>query len=808
MPERGVLFAFVANEAPLAEVPDSPLWSDEALVAHRGGTQVEELPVGESLEVGAGAVYVFQDPVTREVALEIRQGGQDGKSSTYRFDFAEAGKGRDRSFRLRAPQVDHLFGLGEQMPPELLGETDTDLIGQVRYAGKELSSEESDPKGVYGNAMVPLAGGGVGNAYFPVLHLVDSEGSDALLFLDNPALSRWDFRSSPWKVEVRHGALSGAFTWGAESGELRRQYMDWTGRPPVPPRKAFGLWVSEYGYTNWEEIEEEARGLAEAGFPVDGFVMDLQWFGGITSDSPNSRMGSLTFDTTAFPNPAAKIAEFAKRGLGIIVIEEAYIASGLPEYGELGSKGYLVRSKTDPSKTLDIDETPWWGLGSMLDYTNPEAAAYWHKSKREPLRQLGILGHWTDLGEPEMFRHIAGKKKNTVVYETPLYFADQEQLAVNNLYAFRWAESIYRGFGGEGARQRPFILGRTGTSGFQRFGAAMWSGDIGSNWESLRSHYRAQAHMSMSGMDYFGSDVGGFHRKAYQPAPGGFDELYTRWFAAACLTDVPLRPHTENLAEKHQTAPNLVGHPASNLANLRQRYRLIPYLYSAAHRAWTDGAPLVAPPVAYAQNQGSLDVSGTHKWVGADLFARLVLEPNAETVAVTLPRGRWYDFESGEKVSEKGGDTLQVPARSGELRRTPLFARGGSVIPLGFADSSVPNPDVLELAVYPGTQEWTGELTEDDGWSQQYRTGQLARTELRQSAWTGRYGTLTVGARDGALADSLGSTRDLRIRVASEQKTIVAMVDDKEMPMNRDGGFWILELPARPADVPTVINFR
>jgi alpha-glucosidase len=807
LPEQGILFAFTTTDSAIPEVVDSPMWTLEAGISHRGGSgQIEDLEVGESLTVGDGTVHVYIDPVTRDPALEIRQAGvKGGAASTYRFDFSDASKGRSRSFRIRAPHIDHLFGLGEHLPPELLGQSDGDLTGQVRYPGANPESEEKDPKGVYGNSMVPLAGGNVGNAMFPVLHMIDDGGTDAMLFLDNPAATRWDFRSTPWKVEVRHGGISGALAWGRESGDLRRQYLDWTGRPPVPPRKAFGMWVSEYGYENWEELEKKATGLKADGFPVDGFVLDLQWFGGITEGSKDSRMGALTFDTTAFPNPGAKIADLARRGLGVIVIEEAYIAAGLPEYADLAAKNFMVRSKSDPSKPLEIDETPWWGLGSMLDYTNSQAAAYWHKTKREPLRQMGVMGHWTDLGEPEMFRHVVSKKKNSTVYETPLYFGDSEQIAANNLFAFRWAESIFRGFGGEAAKQRPLILGRTGTSGIQRFGTALWSGDIGANWESLRSHYRAQSHVAMSGVDYFGSDVGGFYRKAYSESPGGYDELFTRWFAAACLTDVPLRPHTMNLGNLYETAPNRVGHAASNLANLRQRYRLIPYLYSAAHRAWTDGSPLVAPPVAYHQGQEALDVSGTHKWIGADLFTRLVLEPNKETVAVTLPPGRWYDFESGEKVSEKGAETLQVAVRNGEIRSTPLFARAGSVIPLGSPDTSEPDSNRLELAVFPGPA-WQGEHVEDDGWSQAYLQGQVARTALRQSDWQGRYGTLTIDARTGDMAPS--QSRDIIVRVASAQKTMQALVDDKEVAMVQDGGFWTLKLSGRSADIPTVVNFR
>lgn len=793
----------------MPEVPDSAMWSPEASAENRGGTEVEELEVGDSLEVGEASVRIYLDPVTREAILEVRQPGKDGASSgVTRIDFAEGGQGSPRGFRLRAAGVDHLYGLGEQLPAELLGHSDGDLLGHVRYPGTDLQSQKSDPKKVYGNSMVKLAGGAVGNAMFPVLYLIDDSGPDAMLFLDNPAMSRWDFTSSPWEVEVSQGPLAGALSWGKECGELRAQYMDWTGHALVPPRKAFGLWVSEYGYESWDEIDAIASSLTRDGFPLDGFVLDLQWFGGIQEGSPESRMGSLSFDTASFPNPAAKIAQYAKQGLGLIVIEEAYIASGLPEFADLAAKGFMVKSKSEPGQPLLIDETPWWGVGSMLDYTNPEAASYWHREKREPLRQMGILGHWTDLGEPEMFRHVSARGRKGEQYETPLYYGDTEQLAANNLFALRWAESIYRGFGAETARQRPLILGRTGTSGIQRFGAAMWSGDIGSNWESLRSHYRAQSQMSMSGVDYFGSDVGGFYRRAYSESPGGYDELFTRWFAAACLTDIPLRPHTMNLGNKFQTAPNRVGHAPSNLANLRQRYKLIPYLYSQAHRAYTDGAPLVSPPIAHGQGTEVLDVSGTHKWVGADLFARLVLEPNLESVATTLPQGRWYDFESGERVSEKGAETLQVPCRFGELRRTPLFARGGAIIPLGPETTSQSQPDILELAVFPGADPWEGALVEDDGWSQSYRQGGLARTALRQSAWSGRYGTVTIDPRQGEMAPELGLTRDIVLRVASEQKSMQATVDGQEQEMTHDGGFWVLELPGRPASTPTVVNFR
>ena len=150
--------------------------------------------------------------------------------------------------------------------------------------------------------------------------MVSKTDNDLMLFLDNPAYSEWDFRADPWRVRLREGEFGGAISWGAESETLRARYLDWTGRPPVPPRKAFGMWVSEYGYENWQELESKAKSLLEQGFPVDGFVLDLQWFGGIVEGSGDSSMGRLSFDLEHFPNPAEKLAELGRCGLGIIVI--------------------------------------------------------------------------------------------------------------------------------------------------------------------------------------------------------------------------------------------------------------------------------------------------------------------------------------------------------------------------------------------------------------------------------------------------------------------------------------------------------
>ncbi len=616
----------------------------------------------------------------------------------------------------------NVYGLGEQFATP--GRMDVDWIGRERTPGNE-----------HGNAMrkfdtSPIDTGSVGNAQFPILYAVGAGTQAYAMFVDDHRAESWSFKGDPWTLASAGEALRWYVIAGPDIADLRRDFMALVGKAPVPPKPAFGLWISEYGFDDWKELDGKLASLRKHGFPVDGFVLDLQWFGGITEKSDNSRMGALTWDEKHFPDPAGKLGELrAKEGVGVVVIEEAYISKGLPEHAELEKRGCLARDCPQCGPTY-LTYNPWWGQGGLFDYSNATCADEWHLLKRDALVQDGVLGHWCDLGEPEMFS--AGS-----------VYARGPHDEIHNLFTFYWLESIARGYAKMGAPRRPFEMARSGAPGIQRFGASMWSGDIGTKLTSLATHLGVQANMSLSGIDYFGSDIGGFIREALA---GDLGDTYTQWFADGMAIDVPGRVHTANVKNDRETAPDRVGHVPSNLANVRRRYELVPYVYSLAHRAATTGDPVFPPLVwGFPADQSARRIAH-EKLIGSDVLVATVAADRAKTVDVYLPLGAtWVELDGTKRYP--GGTQLKGLAlrdKAGVLR-LPMFVRAGAIVPIALVDAKTMNTlgkrtdgsrdDALRARIFPtldGSSSTRFSLVEDDGLSIAYTKGELRTTEIAQ----------------------------------------------------------------------------
>src|SRR5262249_828507 len=292
-----------------------------------------------------------------------------------------AAVGQDRNvLTVARATTRNAYGLGEHFLTP--AGVHADLLDRVIMPGIEM-----------GNALTPFQGGFTGNAQFPILYAPGGAGESWALFIDRLEAQTGELTGDPWWVTMAGDGIRGYLLVGSSPVELRRRYMRLVGRPPVPPRKAFGLWVSEFGFDDWAELEDKLRTLRASRFPVDGFMLDLQWFGGVFR-SP-SQMGALAWDTVAFPHPRRGTAGLRKdQGAGLVRIGEPYVDDRQAVFATLAARGHLP-SGCDGCGPVVL--SAWWGHGSMLDWTDPAAGDYWHDRKRRPLVKMGIVGHWTDL---------------------------------------------------------------------------------------------------------------------------------------------------------------------------------------------------------------------------------------------------------------------------------------------------------------------------------------------------------------------------------------------------------------------------
>ncbi len=699
----------------------------------------------------------------------------------------------DKGFNMDPRTVENVYGLGQNFAK--LGAADGDWTRHGRFT----------TQGWFGNNFMGFYGGADPQVQFPVMYAVGANRRSFGLFLDNVYKQDWNFQNNWWTIRMRGDQIRFYFMAGQDLPKIRRDYMDLTGRPPVLPRKALGLWVSEFGFDSWREVDSKLKGLRDARYPVDGFVLDLQWFGGATKQSASSPMGGLSWDEKSFPNPGDKIARYADDGIGLMTIEESYVATNQANYrsmlapqGRPAHEGGMVHV-CNSDKMVEFSE--WMGNVGMIDWSDSAHAAWWHDNVRFPnIVQKGIVGHWTDLGEPEKYD---GNGCYQGVEAGRYGHAD-----VHNIYNLLWHQSIYKGYvrNHRQVSRRPFMMSRAGAPGMQRYGAAMWSGDIASRLDVLATHMNAAMHMSFVGVDYYGSDAGGFWRRAVKEdtnhEPGvqpSEQELYTQWYANSAWFDIPLRPHVYNcgfswLSEPgvqcpYETSPAAMGNPHSNRENTRQRYELIPYYYSLAYRAHLYGEPVIAPVVMYHQDDPNVRQMGHERLIGRDLIVGVAASHGQGSRRMYLPAGTWVNYHTNEWVHSKGENTQDLPlwraTNGANAFRLPVFARAGAIIPLMFVDENTKNSfgarldgterSELVVRVFAAPEESLFTLYEDDGTNVAgYNADGLPSyetrsTEIRQSLSSNQV-NVTIEPASGAYKGA-SAARNNELRVVTEKRS-------------------------------------
>jgi len=538
----------------------------------------------------------------------------------------------------------------------------------------------------------------------PVPLIVSSKGYG--VFVDNTFRQDWNFDDgggTRWEVVVRGGEMNYYFIDGHGIAGVLDNYTEMTGRAPMPPRWTMGYVQSKYGYGNWGEVYAAKNAFRGKDLPCDALVLDFYWFG------ESYQMGGLQWDLGDFPDPAANIASLGGDGIKIMNIHEPYLNTqnepAKSNFDEGASLKYLMADNY-PERTIPSTVNGWYGNAGYVDFNNPAARTWWF-NKLKHIIDDGVAAHWTDLGEPEA---------DDI---TDYSYDGKRQEELHNVYSLLWHKALAEGYETHYPDQRLFQFSRAGFAGDQRYGVGHWTSDSAANWQTLEAHLNALGNYGMSGLNLFGTDIGG-----YMGTPSS--ELYTRWFQFGAFMPV-FRAHGVG----KPVAPYEYGTRNEDDCRtmLKLRYRLIPYIYTAARETYETGMPLCrALPLAFPGDP-LVQENGTQYMFGPSIMVAPITGEGITSRSVYLPDGRWIDHWSGKALT--GPVTTNWPA---PLSQIPLFYADNTIIPLGpyVASSQFDDGSQRGLRVNCSS-EASYVLYDDDGASNEYKTNNYATTSIAAS---------------------------------------------------------------------------
>ncbi len=562
-----------------------------------------------------------------------------------------------------------------------------------------------------------------------------------VIAFDNTASGWLDIGATEAGV-LQFEAVAGRTAYIVASGDsypaLIENFTAVVGRQPLPPRWAFGNFASRFGYRTEAETRDVVRRFRDADIPLDVVILDLYWFG----PDIKGHMGRLDWDRNAFPTPEDMIADFSADGVRTIAITEPFILSTSDRWQDAVDGGVLARNAAGDPKTFNF----YFGNTGLVDVFD-ERARDWFWRPYRMLFEQGTAGTWGDLGEPEVHPGDALHRLSDAGIEAT---ADE----IHNAYGHRWAQMVYEKQVEEFPDMRPLVMMRSGFLGTQRYAIVPWTGDVDRSWGGLKPQVELALQMSLFGLGYTHSDLGGF--------AGGerFDsELYTRWLQYGVFQPV-YRPH----AQEHIPAePVFHDRRTRTLARdaIRLRYRLLPYIYTLAWENSTTGMPLMRPLFFEDETDPSLiDEKDSYLWGDAFLVTP-VTDPGARSVEVDLPEGVWFSFWDDRRI--EGGQAATLPA---PLEQTPVLVRAGAFVPMVDVVNSTAaySSENLELHYYADAtvDAASGRMYEDDG---------LSRTSLADGAFE----LLSFDARhsDGMLAVNVRRSGDYEGRPERRDVTLV-----------------------------------
>lgn len=603
----------------------------------------------------------------------------------------------------------------------------------------------------------------------PLVHSVKGYG----LFWDNYSPTNFADNQEETSFESEVGdCIDYYFMYGENADGVVAQMRSLTGEVPMFPLWTYGYFQSKERYKSQNELLGVVDKYRELGVPLDGIIQDWQYWGG------NYLWNAMDFLHPDYYDPQKMVDDVHAKNAHMLISIWSSFGPHTKQYKELDEKGLLFNIKTWPLGGPDVwpPSKDYPSGVRVYDAYSPVARdIYWKHLTR--LHNLNIDGWWMDSTEPD---HIDAEPKD---FDTKTYLGSFRK--VRNAYPLVTVGGVYDHQRAVSSDKRVFILTRSVFAGQQRYGANVWSGDVGSSWESFRNQIPAGLNFTLTGNPNYNTDIGGFfaghYNKGWNDGSASknpmFQELYVRWLQFGTFTPMMRSHGTDTPREIY--AFGAKGEPIFDAIEkmIHLRYSLLPYIYSTSwgvthqqssfmralvmdfaedKKVWDMndefmfGKSILVAPIVNAQYTPETVVKVTEDdgWNRDDSRkadnAALVDFTQVKSSKVYLPAGTvWYDFWTNERYN--GGQEIE---KETTIDIIPLYIKAGSIIPIGPKVQYATEKawDNLDLRVYTGA-DGSFTLYEDEFDNYNYEDG--AYTEIPVT-WSNASRRLTIGARKGS----------------------------------------------------------
>ena len=523
---------------------------------------------------------------------------------------------------------------------------------------------------------------------------------------------------------------------GGNENAICREFRTLIGRSYIPPRWAFGLAQSRWGYKTEEDVREVARQYKEHDLPLDMICMDIEYM---------QDYADFTVNKERFPDLTKLSADLKAQGIRPVPIIDAGVRVDPNDSTctEGLEKGYFCKK---------ADGTPfvaavWPGKAYFADFLRPEVRE-WFGHKYKALTDCGIEGFWNDMNEPSLFYSperlraflddmAALREKDNIEQEeffprvvggamglmnSPADYASFYHEAdgrkvrhdqVHNLYGGSMTRAAGEAFADLRPGQRTLLYSRSSFIGSHRYGG-IWLGDNNSSWAQLLANIQMMPSVQMCGFLYSGADLCGF---SCDTTP----DLALRWLEFGLLTPL-MRNHSAvgTRMQEYYRFPEVL--PAVRNM-IRLRYALLPYLYSEFMKAALENTSYFRPlAFDYPDDPDAREVED-QLLLGEGLMAAPVYVQNAHGRHVYLPepmkllRLRAVD-DYDEEILPAGHHYIRCA-----LDEMLLFIRPGHIIPVAQPANNTAELDDASLTLWsflPNGESAEYRMYRDDGVTTEY----------------------------------------------------------------------------------------